>query len=272
MQWTLVSDRPHVADVEANVATLERHVRDASGDVVVFGELFLHGYTARDHFAPLALGLDDALFQRVKAVSKETGKHVITGLARRDEERRGLFYNSMAHVDPSGRVETYDKWFLANFGPFEEKLFFTPGRRLPIWHVGDIRVGPQICYDLFFPELAKAYALQGADVLLNISASPTTSRGNFERMFAARAVENAYFVAYCNLAGSQDDVVYWAGNQVWGPRGDRKALGEYVEPGHVDCEMALGEIEVARSMRPTIRDTRAEMVAALATAFDSMHR
>ncbi len=272
MKLTLVTERPAVGNVRANLATMERYVRAAESDLVLFGELFLQGYMAKDQFVTLAVSAKGEEVEALRKLARETGKNILFGFARRDDERRGLLYDSAALVTRKGKVETYDKWFLANFGPFEEKLYFTPGNRLKVWDVDGARVGVQICYDLFFPELSKAYAVMGADLLVNLSASPTTSRANFERLFPARALENGYFVAYCNVAGTQEDVVFWGGSQVWGPRGDEKVKAPLVDPSVVSVDITVKEIEAARPLRPTIRDTRKEMVDALQKSLKSLQK
>lgn len=272
MRVTLVTERPHVGQVAENLALVDRHVRAAEGDLVVFGELFLHGYTAKDQFVNSALSVESEEFDRLKSLAQQAGKHILVGFARRDDERRGILYDSAALVTKRGRIETYDKWFLANFGPFEERLYFAPGHRLKIFDVDGVRVGVQICYDIFFPELSKAYALHGADVIANLSASPTTSRANFERLFPARALENGVFFLYCNLAGTQEDVVFWGGSQVWGPRGDEKVRAPFVDPSVVTADLAMEELEAARPLRPTLRDTRKEMLEALGRGFEALQR
>lgn len=270
MRLTLVSERPAVADVGANLAAVERHVRKAKGDLVVFGELFLPGYMAKDQFARTALSVEGKEFDRLKRLAKQSKKNIVVGFARRDDERRGVLYDSAALVTPKGHVDVYDKWFLANFGPFEEKLYFAQGNRLKLWQVDGVRIGAQICYDLFFPELTKAYAMMGADIILNISASPTTSRASFEKLFPARALETGCFFAYCNVAGTQEDIVFWGGSQVWGPRGDEKAKAPYVDPSVIEVDLSMDEVEAARPLRPTVRDTRKDMVDALQDSLKSL--
>src|SRR5207249_2628055 len=82
------------------------------------------------------------------------------------------------------------------------------------------RIGLLICYDAFFPELSKAYALQGADLLAIISASPATSKPLFDRILPARAIENALPVLYANLVGTELNIVFQGGTQAIGPRGE----------------------------------------------------
>lgn len=272
MRLALATERPVVGNLDANIKTLEKRVKQAKADVVLFGELFLSGYMARDKFVNLAMSMDGNEVGRIKDAAKSSGKAIIAGFPRKDDNVRGIVYDSALFVDKKGKADYYDKWFPANFGAFEEKLFFGQGRRLPIWNVDGFKFGPQICYDLFFPELAKAYALMGADCLVNISASPNISRKNFEILFPARAVENGYFVAYCNVAGTQEDLVFWGGSQVWGPRGDQKVLAPYTDPSFVTVEIDEAEITAARSFRPTLRDTRDDLLAVVSETLKHLQR
>ena len=268
----LATERPALGNLKANLKTMEERLRGSEADLVLFGELFLSGYAVKDQVANLALSVKGPEIGGLRDLAKETGRGILAGFPRMDDERRGLVYDSALFVDKKGKVDWYDKWFLANFGPFEEKLYFAEGRRLPLFEQDGIRFGVQICYDLFFPELAKAYAVMGADLLVNLSASPTVSRRNFELLFPARAIENGFFVAYCNVAGTQEDMVFWGGSQVWGPRGDQKILAPYNDPSFVEVDLDPSEIRAARPLRPTIRDTEKEMVVQLLRAVEGAGR
>lgn len=263
MKVTFVTERPRVGDQDANLATIEKHVADATGDLVLFGELFTSGYMAKDDHVRLALDVEDDEFGRLKDLAQEHDRSLIFGFTRRDPDRRGVCYDSMALVTRRGQVDWYDKWYLANFGPFEEKLYFDEGERIKLWEVDGVRIGPQVCYDIFFPEITKAYALMGADLLVNLSCSPNVSRAFFEQLFPARAIETGCFFAYCNVAGTQEDLVFWGGSQLWGPRGDLKVKAPYYDPSVVEYDFDLAEVEAARPLRPTARDTRPAMVEAM---------
>jgi predicted amidohydrolase len=148
---------------------------------------------------------------------------------------------------------------LANFGPFEEHLYFGTGSELPVFKTEFGKLGMLICFDCFLPELSKIYTLKGADMLVCISASPSTTRVFFEKIIVARAIENTVFFTYTNLVGTELNMVYWGGNTVVGPRGDIKAKGEYFKEGIVTCDIDLKELITAREFRPTLRDTRMEL-------------
>ncbi len=268
VKLTFVTERPQVGDQEANLKTVEKHLAEATGDVVLFGELFTSGYMAQDDHVRLALDVAGDEFGRLKDVAREHDRSVIFGFTRGDPDRRGVCYDSMALVTRHGEVDWYDKWYLANFGPFEEKLYFDEGERLKLWEVDGVKIGPQVCYDIFFPEITKAYSLMGADLLVNLSCSPNVSRAFFEALFPARAIETGCFFAYCNVAGTQEDLVFWGGSQLWGPRGDLKVKAPYYDPSVIDYEFDLAEVETARPLRPTARDTRAAMVDAMRHALD----
>src|SRR5439155_903936 len=82
----------------------------------------------------------------------------------REEATKRLF-NTSVLVAPDGKVASYRKVYPANFGPFEEGLYFGRGDGLTLAETKLGRIGLLICYDAFFPELSKAYALPGADLL-----------------------------------------------------------------------------------------------------------
>ena len=185
--------------------------------------------------------------------------YIIFGMAERSSESAGLFYNSSVLVYPDERVERYRKMQLANFGPFEEHLYFGYGTDLPVFETEFGKLGMLICFDCFFPELSKIYALKGADMLICISASPSTTRIFFEKIIVARAIENTLFFTYTNLVGTELNMVYWGGNTVVGPRGNVKAKGELFKEGDISCELDLRDLIAAREFRPTIRDTRMEL-------------
>ena len=267
LRLTLVTMHPHLGDKAHNAGVMEAAVKRAKGDIVAFPEMALSGYVVRDRVHRLAEPFDGPSFERFSKLAADTGKWILYGFPRVDDNVRGLVYNSAALVDPDGEVQIYDKRQLATFGPFEDGLWFTPGRSPGLFATPWGTLGVSICYDLFFPELTKAMALAGADVLLNISASPNTSRRFFEALFPARAIENAIPVAYTNFVGAQENLMFWGGAQVWGPRGTLKARSSYHKEEALEVEIDHEETRAARPLRPTLRDSRRESAEELLDQF-----
>ncbi|MBC7129307.1 MAG: carbon-nitrogen hydrolase family protein [Thermoplasmatales archaeon] len=170
------------------------------------------------------------------------------------EEREGIIYNSAVFVKPEG-VEIYNKNFLANFGPFEEKFYFSPGKSLPVFNFKGWKIGIVICYDIFFPELVKGMALKGADLIVCISASPSTTRKQFESVLPVRAIENTAFVCYSNLVGEENGLSFWGGSRIYKPDGEIINKTEYFKEESILCDIDINELRNARIARPTLKDT-----------------
>jgi predicted amidohydrolase len=250
---------PVLGDKKKNLKIMEKTVSESESDLVVFAELFLTGYMCRDNLTSLAEPLSGESVSHIAKMAKEHSTHIIFGMPEVSSEVPGQFYNSSVLVYPDERVESYKKLHLANFGPFEEHLYFAKGMDVPVFDTSFGKVGMLICFDCFFPELSKIYALKGADLLVCISASPSTTRIYFEKIMVARAIENTVFFTYTNLVGTELNLTYWGGNTVVGPKGDIKAKGEYFMDQNVQCEIDLKELTTVREFRPTIRETRMEL-------------
>jgi predicted amidohydrolase len=163
-------------------------------------------------------------------------------------------------VTSEGETQTQVKRYLPNFGPFEEGSFFTPTDHSEPLPLGSHRLGVEICYDVFFPEVTRDLTLAGADLLINISASPVTSRRLFEKVLPARAVENATPIVYVNRVGVEDGIVFGGGSNAWDARGEPYPA-EIVSLENAAPEERLWRVEIDlgeatrwRPFRPVLRD------------------
>lgn len=222
-------------------------------ELVVFPEMFLTGYNIGDDVQRLAFARDDPRLAPLQEAARSKGVHIIVGAPRRG--RHGVTYNSALCIDADGAITWVDKRYLPTFTTFREGLFFARGGPQPVWQTRLGGIGVHICYDLYFPEMQKQQVVDGADILVNISASPSASRRFFETLLPARAVENAVFVLYANNVGAQDGIVFWGGAQAYGPRGDRLGLCEAYKQDVLRLDIDLSDLVAAREFRPTLRDT-----------------
>ena len=247
-------------DKEANLKRMKDIVRKTKGKIVIFPELNLTGYMPRDDLFGQAETASSPMIKAIIRLAKDTKKDIVFGAPMKGERLPGIVYNSCLLAAGTGKLFRYDKMYLPTFGPFEEKVFFAEGKEVVVGDGRHARIGLMICYDMFFPELAKLETLLGAQILVNISAAPTTSRPFFRRVMPGRAVENAIFVAYSNMVGVHGSLVFGGGSVLYGPRGEEIVRAKDLEPDIVEAEIDLADIDIARRFRPVVRDSRPEIL------------
>ncbi|MFO8051238.1 MAG: carbon-nitrogen hydrolase family protein [Thermoplasmatota archaeon] len=268
MELEMVQEEHVRFGVEQNLGTILSSIKGSDADLLIFPEMYLTGYNLGDDVFRYAIGMDDPVFERVRDACSESGAHVIFGFPQRSGSIKGQVYNSACLVGPEGVKGVYQKHHLVDFGPFEEYAYFTPGGSTVLEEVKGIRVGIIICYDIFFPELSKYYALSGADLIVCISASPSTTRRFFESVMKARAIEDTVFFAYSNLVGFDHGMDFWGGSALIDPRGSIMAKGPYFETSRVRAAIDERTILSARRSRPTLRDTRCDVLKRLMESND----
>ena len=260
MKIALAQVRARIGDKRANFEKICEVVRKVDADLIVFPELFLTGYFCNHALYKLAEPFDgemmDELLEMVRGRSS-----LIFGFPELDADKKGIIYNSAAILTGRGDRFCYRKIHTANFGPFREGLFFKEGEDAgPIFDIdigkedrsaAKAKVGLFICYDLFFPELS--YALRESDILIDISASPITSRESFLKILPARAIENTAFMLYVNNVGIYDQLLFWGGSRVISPSGitiEESGEGERI----IEVSIDLDSLSLARALRPVLRD------------------
>lgn len=259
MNVSIVSMRPKIADKKHNIITMKSYIDQSDSDLIIFGEMTLTGYPCKDDLRTVAEPIDGPSIQELKEIAKKTKKHIIFGMPLLDSTVSGLIYNVAVLIQANGEVNIYKKWFLPTFGPFEEKLYFDEGETLPVFKTAIGSIGLCICYDIYFPEITKAYALQGADIIVCISASPSITRTYFETILPARAIENTTFLLYANIVGNQENLVFWGGSQAFDPLGNQLGKAPYFEESMINVTLDLPTIPLIRAHRPVIRDVRSDI-------------
>jgi predicted amidohydrolase len=238
---------------------MEKYIKKTKADIYIFAEYFLVGDRCKDEYRNLAEPLNGPSIKHLQKIAKDKHCYLVFGMPCRDDTVDGLLYNAAILIHPNGTVNAYKKWFLPNSGPFEEKIFFDQGEELPVFPTTQGKIGLLICYDIYFPELAKALTFQGADLLICIAASPSVTQPYFETLIPARALENTVFFAFCNLVGNQEDLVYWGGSQVYDPTGTLLTKAPYFKESIITCDIDFDLLEPARARRPFLRDIRPEI-------------
>ncbi len=249
-------------DKKGNLQKIEEFTikaKEQAADLVIFPELSLTGYVLHDQIYELAETIPGPTTKKIEELAKKTGMHIIFGMPELSEKTEATIFNTAVFVGPTGFIGKFRKMYLPTHSVFEEKRYFRPGYKPAAFNTPIGNIGLFICYDIFFPEVCRLMRLEGAELMVCISASPAVRRSYFEILTAARALENTAFLAYVNLAGVEDGLQFWGGSRLVSPTGDLLAKAKYDEEDLVICEVDYSDIRSAETFIPTLRDLRPEL-------------
>lgn len=230
-----------VGDIEGNrdrVIAAAHAARDEQGaDLVVFPELTLTGYPPED------LLQRSELTERTQAaldcvVDRTRGISLILGYPKM--EVGGLF--NVAGLVSEGRVVAeYAKQLLPNYSVFDEKRYFQPGQRACVLDFKGIRIGLNVCEDIWEEGPMRQAAEAGAELVVNINASPyhTGKAPEREDLIRLRAREYGIPIVYANLIGGQDELVFDGGSFVMNAEGEITQRAPFFEEASLVVEFAL---------------------------------
>ncbi len=252
----LAQTGPKVGNKERNLRQISEQAakaRKKNVDLLIFPELHLTGYTMRDEVSHMAEPIPGPSTRKVESVAKEHSVHIIFGMPE-ESEVKGVIHNTAVLVGPKGLIGRYRKIHLPTHSVFEERRYYRPGQESPVFKTTLGTIALNICYDLYFPELTRLQALQGAQLVVCISASPGLRRRFFEGFCLSRAMENAVYLAYVNRVGIEEGLQFWGGSRVIAPNGSVLARCKYDVEEFQVCKVDLDEVSRARAFIPTIKD------------------
>ncbi len=252
----LAQTGPRLGNKERNLKQISEQAakaRKKNVDLLIFPELHLTGYTMRDEVSHLAESIPGPSTRKVEILAREHGVHIIFGMPE-ESEVKGVIHNTAVFVGPKGRIGRYRKIHLPTHSVFEERRYYRPGQESPVFNTDIGTIGLNICYDLYFPELTRLQALQGAQLVVCISASPGLRRRFFEGFCLSRAMENAVYLVYVNRVGIEEGLQFWGGSRVIAPNGSVLAQCKYDVEEFQICKVDLDEVSRARAFIPTIKD------------------
>jgi predicted amidohydrolase len=260
-------------DKEANFQKIEKLTVTAEkqgAELIIFPEMSLTGYVVHDQFYEVAETIPGPTIEKAEGLAKKTGMHIIFGMPELSEKTQATVFNTAVFVGPKGLIGKYRKMYLPTHSVFEEKRYFRPGYQTAAFQTVLGNVGLCICYDIFFPEVLRLIRLNGAQLIVCISASPAVRRSYFETLTCARAIENTAYLAYVNLAGVQDGLQFWGGSRLVSPNGDVLAKAKYDEEDFLICEVDYSDLRSAETFIPTLRDLRPELFDKLKEASERL--
>jgi len=246
-----------VGDIAGNVSIIIQGIKEAkkrSADIIAFPELAITGYPPEDLLLKHQYIQDN--YSALSAVRKYADDiTAIVGFVDRKDD----IFNAAAILYDKKIVDVYHKHYLPNYGVFDEYRYFKPGKMIPIYKIGDAWIGVNICEDIWYPEgPAKAQADAGADLIININASPYhIEKGMFrEKMLSTRASENNVVIVYVNTVGGQDELVFDGHSVVVDRKGRIKVRAKQFQEDlvfiDIDLSEGAGDREFAQDRRKNI--------------------
>jgi len=232
-----------VGDFSGNTKKIMQSIDQAKSlrvDLLTFPELAITGYPPEDLLLkPRFIKQNRESLNKI--MEHSSGIVVVVGFVDSD----GDIYNAAAVLYDKKLVGVYHKFYLPNYGVFDENRYFQAGRECPVFIIYGIGMGITICEDMWYgagPAIIQAYA--GAKVLINISASPYYAGKGLlrERMLATRASDSVAVVVHNNLVGGQDELVFDGNSLIVNEKGEVIARGRQFEEDFVVADLDVESI------------------------------
>ncbi len=261
---------PRIGMLDANLARHHELIEEArvkGAGLVVFPELGLTGYLLQDLASEVAMRLDDPRLAGLAAASRDVS--IVVSFVEESADHR-LFIAAALLED--GRIRhVHRKLFLPTYGLFDERRFFAAGDLL---RATPSRLGPgvgiAICEDFWHLATPQLLALDGAQILINVSSSPgrDLAAGNEVGLGTAtswRTLMRTYaqlttsVVVFCNRVGVDESISFWGGSEVIAPSGQTLFSAPMFEEGLFLAEVPLADLRRERLTLPLLRDERPEL-------------
>ncbi len=272
LRIALAQIAPRLGVLDENLArhhALLEDAREEGAGLVVFPELGLTGYLLQDLAADVAMRLDDPRLAELAAATRDLS--AIVSFVEESADHR-LFI--AAALMEEGRIRhVHRKVFLPTYGLFDERRFFAAGdvlRAVPS-RLG-VGVGLAICEDFWHLSAPHLLALDGAQVLVNVSSSPgrdlaATNEVGLGTATSWRTLMRTYaqlttsVVVFCNRVGVDESISFWGGSEVISPAGRALFSAPLWDEGLFTVDVDLADIRRERIALPLLRDERPELVA-----------
>ena len=261
---------PQLGALEGNVARhreLLAQARSERADLVVFPELGLTGYLLQDLAAEVAMQLDDPRLAGL--VADTAGLSAVVSFVEESADHR--LFIAAALVEDGSIRHVHRKLFLPTYGLFDERRFFAAGdllRAVPS-RLG-MGIGIAVCEDFWHLAVPQILALDGAQLLINVSSSPgrdlaSTNEVGLGTATSWRTLMRTYaqlttsFVVFCNRVGVDESISFWGGSEVISPAGHALLSAPLYDEGLFSVDVPLGDVRRERIALPLLRDERPEL-------------
>ncbi|MBN1586588.1 MAG: NAD+ synthase [Candidatus Omnitrophica bacterium] len=228
LRIALVQPNLTVGDLHGNAERVLEGLARAqavAADLTVFPELTLSGYPPEDLLLKPQFRKDNARTLRQLAPYVPHGMTALIGFV--DEDKKGHVYNALAVIAGGVIRGVYHKMCLPNYGVFDERRYFTPGKTVGVLALGELLIALSICEDIWRENgpLDHDRGIAGAQIIVNASASPyhAGKRREREDLLKHRARQHRAAICYVNLVGGQDELIFDGSSQIWSSAGRKLA-------------------------------------------------
>jgi len=243
--------------------------RSKGAQLVVFPELGLTGYQLQDLAAEVAMRLDDP--RLAELASTTHGLTAVVSFVEESADHR--LFIAAALMEDGEITHVHRKLFLPTYGLFDERRFFAAGdvlRAVPSRLC--VGVGIAICEDFWHLGVPQLLALDGAQILLNVSSSPGRdlaathevwlgTASSWRTLMRTYAQLTTSFVVFCNRVGVEESISFWGGSEVISPSGEPVFSAPLFDEDLYIVDISLADIRRARIGLPLLRDERLELQA-----------
>jgi N-carbamoylputrescine amidase len=282
-----VQERWHPDPVEHQQALAEgiRRAAEQGAELVCLQELTLSRYFATDPGGPKAAGAEPEelpggpTFQFAARMAAETGAHVHASLYERAEDEDGLGFNTAIVVAPDGElVARTRKLHIPLTAGYHEDRYFRPGpgpgegeQPYPLLALAQARLGLPTCWDQWFPEVARAYSLEGANVLVYptaIGSEPDhpefDTQPLWEQVILGNAIANGVFMVAVNRIGEESPLRFYGSSFICDPYGRKLVQAPRDRPAVLVAELDLDQREDWLELFPFLQTRRPDTYGRLA--------
>jgi predicted amidohydrolase len=270
LRIALAQMAPVLGALDDNIAhhheTLEA-ARAGGAGLVVFPELGLTGYQLQDLAAEVAMRADDPRLAGLAAAAD--GMSAVVSFVEEADDHR-LFISAALLEEGEVRF-VHRKLFLPTYGLFDERRFFAAGDRLrTVESRLGVRLGIAVCEDFWHLAVPETLALDGAQILINVSSSPGRdlaaihevglgTAASWRNLMRTYAQLTTSFLVFCNRVGMDETVSFWGGSEVIAPSGEAIFTAPLFDAGLHFVDIELGDVRRERVGLPLLRDERPEL-------------
>ena len=251
MKLGLVQYSPIWENVEENILKIQVLLKQTSSkfDLMIFPEMTLTGFTMQSE--KFAEEIDGAGTKYFMHLSLKTKSNIFAGIIEKDGDKH---YNSLVHFDSIGLIKArYRK--VHPFSYAKEDKYYDAQKEIVITKIDQTKIGLSVCYDLRFPELYRLYAIEHAEILVDIANWPVSRIDHWKTLLKARAIENQAFMIGANRVGNDPFNQYNGCSAVFDPMGNEIVMVENEEK-IIEAEIDLSLVNSTRTKLPFLQDIK----------------